>query len=549
MLIMKIGVGQINAQVGAFDLNIAKIVQAACNLKKRGADIAVFAECAVSGYPIKDFAKYKSFVLAAENALMAAVKDFELPVLVGCPRLGKDGHVYNSAFFIRNNKVELVYDKRLLPNYGALNDPRVFESGNECAYIDFNGKKIAITICEDIWTLDEVKTAYRYSKHPLDEIEDCDLLINISASVFSQTNDNVRHCNGMLYNISKKINAPVLWCNLVGATDEIIFAGASTYIDANKNASVCLKKFGEDELVVDTNAITGFNSNNSDFSGVADIYSAIVMAIGDFVKKCGAKSVLLGLSGGIDSAVVAALAADALGSENVRGVALPSKFSSTGSVEDAQALAKNLGIKFDIVAIKEVVSSAENALANLFKGLPRDTTEENLQSRTRALLLMALSNKFSSLLLTTGNKSECAVGYCTLYGDTCGAYAPICDVYKCDVYALAKYINTLHGKEIIPQNTITKPPSAELRPDQKDSDSLPEYEVLDAILRLRIENFMSANEIMEKGYKKEVVLDVLNKLAKTQGKRSQYPLGPKLTSTAFLTDRKIPVSARGFFDE
>lgn len=551
---MKIGIGQINAAVGDFERNFEKILSASKTFAENGADFAVFPEGALTGYPLRDLTFYTKFVEKTQTYLQRLAEQTPLPILVGGVRKsGLNVGVFDSAFWLEDGKIKYTYDKILLPNYGTLNDPRNFDSGSDFLSFEFEGAKIGITVCEDIWTLPSVSTSARYSdKHlPLDHFEamaargeKLDLLVNISASVFSSTNDNVRAKNGMLFGVSQKIHAPVLWCNLVGGCDEIVFAGGSCYVDAAAEKSKTLPKFREAFEIVDTDAISGYDGDAADFDGIADIHAALVMALRDFVSKVGSKKVLIGLSGGIDSAVVAALAVEALGADAVMGVSMPSKISSEHSKDDARSLAENLGIKFDTVGIADIVSATEKTLAPVFAGRPRDVAEENIQSRSRGLVLMAISNKFGSLVLTTGNKSECAVGYCTLYGDTCGAFAPICDVYKTDVYKLANYINKTAGREIIPQNTIDKPPSAELRPDQKDEDSLPPYDLLDAVLRLHIDEYKSVSEIVALGYPREVVEDVARKVARCEYKRTQYPIGPKLTPVSFAADRKILVCAK-----
>ena len=551
---MKIGFAQINTTVGNFASNVDKILSAIEVLANDGADFVVFPELTVSGLPMKDLSKYRKFVETAQEYLSIVIQKASLPVLLGCPSVDvESGLIYNSAYWIEQGAIKVVYDKMLLPNYGALNDPRIFEAGKEFCVINFNQKRLAITICEDIWTLPSVETSVRYknSQRPLDTLiqlakddKPVDLLINMSASVFSDKNDTIRHKGGMLDKISEAIKAPIAWCNLVGGNDELIFAGASCYVDASKGICKSLSKFKEEICIVDTNSQLSHNGDNSDFNGIADLHDALVLSLKDFIEKIGIKKVMLGLSGGLDSAVVAALAVEALGKDRVIGVSMPSKISSEHSKDDAIALAKNLGIQFHMISIADVVASAESTLAPLFAGRPRDVAEENIQSRSRGLLLMAISNKFGALVLTTGNKSECAVGYCTLYGDTCGGFAPICDVYKTDVYKLANYINERASREIVPQNTIDKPPSAELRPDQKDEDSLPPYDLFDAILRLHIDEYKSVSEIVEMGFDRAVVEDVARKVAGAEYKRTQYPIGPKVTSVAYSTDRKIPVAIK-----
>ncbi len=545
---MKIGIAQINPRVGDFELNAEKILTASKKLAALGADFVVFPECSLVGAPLKDLTCYSKFVEKVQPALTELAKRAPLPILVGAVRKSeKSVGVFNSVFWLADGEVKAVFDKCLLPNYGALNEPRNFDAGESSLILEFKGKKIAITICEDIWTLPSVSTASRYScERPLDVLqgEGVDFVVNLSASVFSDKNDTVRHRGGMLYQVSEYVGAPLVWCNLVGGNDDLIFAGGSCYVDAQKGVSKTLAKFAEDIQLIDTDLVDSYDGDNFDFNGIADINKALVLAIRDLVGKVGARKVLLGLSGGIDSAVVAALAVEALGSENVIGISMPSKISSQHSKDDARDLAENLGIEFHTVGIAEIVSATEGALASMFAGRPRNVAEENIQSRSRGLVLMAISNKFGALVLTTGNKSECAVGYCTLYGDTCGAFAPLCDVYKTDVYKLANYINQKAGRELIPQNTIDKPPSAELRPDQKDEDSLPPYDLFDAILRLHIDEFRSVSEIVELGFDREVVEDVARKVAGAEYKRTQYPIGPKLTKVAYSTDRKIPVAIK-----
>lgn len=548
---MKIGIAQINTKVGDIEGNCRKILSACEKFANEGADFAVFPEMSVSGYPLKDFIFLSGLVENAQEAMRTLAKKLPLPAVVGCPCKG-DGAIgfFNAAYFLDGAEVKFCHKKHLLPNYGVLNDARNFDAGEKLSLLNFKGKKIAISICEDIWTLPEISTSARYKRlsTPISQIEKSgekpDLLINISASVFSSGNDRIRKNGGMLCGVSAKLGAPLVWCNLVGGADSIIFAGGSGVFDAReKNAKCeCLKKFEEDFKIIDTeNLPPVYTGGDFDFGGISDIRKALVLSLRDFVQKCGMKKVALGLSGGLDSAVVAALAVEALGSENVVGVSMPSKFSSDHSRSDAEALAKNLGIEYHTVSIEKIVDSFEGSLAEIFSGMGRGLAEENIQARARGVIMMAISNKFGAMVLTTGNKSECAVGYCTLYGDTCGGFAPICDIYKTQVYELARHINS--GGQIIPQNTIDKPPSAELRPDQKDEDSLPPYEVLDEILRLHIEENKNSDEISALGFDGETVKDVLKKVFLSEHKRAQYPTGPKVSPLAF-SERIIPIAKK-----
>ena len=552
---MKIGIGQINARVGDFSANAEKILNAARSFAEGGADFAVFPECAVSGCPVGDLIFYSGFVRRAEEALSDIAAKLPLPAVVGCPRAAEGPIGFrNSAFWIEGGRVKAVYDKHLLPNYGALNEARVFDPGRDFCVVDFKGKKIGLSICEDIWTLPFVPTASRYElfSKPLDYYSSLnsggkrglDMLVNLSASVFSSENDNVRSRGALLPSASAKLGAPLVWCNLVGGNDNLVFAGGSGVFDSSQQTgekSICLEKFAEDCRVVDACAISGFDGDFHDFRGDDDLRRAIVMSLRDFVSKCGMGKVAIGLSGGIDSALVAALAVEALGPDKVIGVSMPSKISSRHSRDDARSLAENLGLEFHTVPIEKIVDAAESSLSGIFSGLPPDVTEENIQARARGLVMMAISNKFGALVLTTGNKSECSVGYCTLYGDTCGAFAPICDLYKTQVYSISRLINEQAGRDIIPQNTIDKPPSAELRPNQTDQDTLPPYDLFDAVLREHIENFKSVSEINSASA--DIVEGVAKMVSRAEYKRRQYPMGPKLSAVAYSSDRKAPVAS------
>ena len=532
---MKIGIGQINTTTGDFDGNCKKILDAALRLKELGADCAVFSELALCGIYPKDKVFSRKFLEKNSECLEVLARDLPIPAFVGFVRSESGAlDARNSIAFLEGGKVNTFYDKHLLPNYGIFRDKRYFDKGTQICIVEFKGKRIGLTICEDIWSAD-TDTAKFYDGEviPLELLakENLDVLINASASLWSPENEAARA--ELLPNVARSVNASLVYCNSIGGNDDMVCAGGSVVLNSRGEYCECLSKFKEDLRVVD---LENLNAQGlSEFEKIPEMYDALVMSLGDFVRKSGFSKVLLGLSGGIDSALVATLAADALGAENVTGIALPSKYSSDHSRRDAGDLAKNLGIKFETIAIADLVASAETALAPMFAGRAPDLTEENLQSRSRALLLMAISNKFDAMLLSTGNKSECAVGYATLYGDTCGGFAPIADVYKTDVFALSKYANK--NGERIPLNTIIKPPSAELRPDQKDSDSLPEYDILDAILYAYIEGGKSANDIIAAGFDASVVYDVIKKFERTEYKRKQLAPAPRLSIRSLGNDK------------
>lgn len=538
---MKIALAQINTITSDFEHNYRKILECGLDAKKLGADLIVFPELALCGCLPKDRVLSTLFIDSNSKYIKLIAKNISIPAIVGFVRKDKN-KIYNSVAYINRNKINYTYDKMLLVDYGAWSDSRFFSKGISSPIIDVLGKKIALTICEDIWSESEDgKKRYNNHSKPLDIIakSKVDLLINSSASLFSPENDARR--DKLIKDVAKKINAPVLLCNLVGGNDELLFSGKSSFISKNGQPVKILKSFHEDLKICDTEVQDKLIPKKSD--RIEELYNALILGLRDFIRKSNFKKVVVGLSGGIDSAFVATLATDAIGKENVMGISLPSKISSQHSKDDASQLAKNLGISFHTIKINDVVSSAEKNLEKIFNGMDPDITEENLQSRARGLLLMAISNKFGSMLLTTGNKSEAAVGYCTLYGDTCGGYAPIVDVFKTDVYKLCNYVNK--DKIRIPLNTIQKPPSAELRPNQKDNDSLPDYNILDEILYLYLEKNFTAKKIISKGFDKNIVLDVLNKYESTEYKRKQVALGTRVSDSYLsniqrtLTEKKI----------
>ncbi len=537
---MKIGIAQINTTTGDFEGNCGKILEFAGRLKSMGADMALFPELALCGPLPKDRAASARFLEENERRLGLLARELPIPAAVGfVRRSGGAIGAFNSLAWLEGGKARAFYDKHLLPNYGIFEEPRNFDAGSGVCVVEFMGRRIGLSICEDIWALDE-ETAARYAacERPVDLLagEGLDVLLNASASLWSPENETARRA--LLPKVARAVNAPFVYCNLVGGNDEMVCGGGGCALSADGSYCRIMPKFEEAAAVVDIGAMAPCAV--PEFDRIAEMYGALKMSLRDFVSKSGFKKVALGLSGGIDSAFVAALAADALGPENVVGVSMPSRFSSDHSVSDAEALARNLGMEMKSVPIAGIVEAAEGALSEIFAGLPRDVAEENLQSRSRGLVLMAISNKLGAMVLATGNKSECAVGYCTLYGDTCGGFAPISDVYKTDVYRLSRYVN--RSREIIPENSITKPPSAELRPGQKDSDSLPEYDVLDAVLYAYIEGKKTAAEIAAMGYAPEVVRDALGRFERNEYKRRQLPPGPRVSVASFGVGRRMALS-------
>jgi NAD+ synthetase len=430
--------------------------------------------------------------------------------------------------------------KTLLPTYDVFDERRYFEPGESCEPIVWNGKRIGLTICEDIWTEDYLQRPF-YDRDPVDELaaKGIDLLLNLSASPFHLGKPILRRA--MIGGIAHRIKVPVVYCNTVGANDQLVFDGHSLVAGANGRIAVQLPGFRETCRVVDP-FLTVDDDVPCEDGETSQLYQALVLGLRDYVTKCGFSSVCLGLSGGIDSALTAVIAADALGAQNVRGLTMPSPYSSRGSVEDSFALAKSLGIRCDEVPIAGALEAVKAAMRPLFEGKPEDVTEENMQARIRGLLLMALSNKENHLLLTTGNKSELAVGYCTIYGDMNGGLAVISDLPKTRVYEVARWIN--REREIIPWNTIDKPPSAELRPDQKDQDTLPPYDILDGILELYVEHQFSPDEIIARGYAEGTVRWVQRRVDLNEWKRHQAAPGLRVTSKAFGVGRRMPIVQR-----
>lgn len=542
---MNIGIAQINSVIGDFPGNVKRILAAYRDCLEAGADLVVTPELSLVGYPPRDLVFKSQFVpkcLQALDYLAGEIR--EVPLLVGYvdhhhpSRPGKPFR--NAAAWLENGEIQHRIWKTLLPTYDVFDERRYFEPGDASEPIVWNGHRIGVTICEDIWTEDYLQRPF-YDRDPVDELcaKGIDVLLNLSASPFHLGKPLLRRA--MIGGIARKAKVPVVYCNAVGANDQLVFDGHSLVTDANGRIATQLAGFSETCVVVDPFSAVE-NAAPLDSCDARELYQALVLGVRDYVTKCGFSSVCLGLSGGIDSALTAVIAADALGPENVRGLTMPSPYSSRGSVDDSFALAENLGIRCDEVPIKNAFEAVKATMQPVFEGQPEDVTEENMQARIRGLMLMALSNKENHLLLTTGNKSELAVGYCTIYGDMCGGLAVISDLPKCRVYEVSRWIN--REREIIPWNTIDKPPSAELRPDQKDQDTLPPYEILDAILALYVENQLSADEIISRGYEEATVRWVQRRVDLNEWKRHQAAPGLRVTSKAFGIGRRMPIVQR-----
>jgi NAD+ synthase (glutamine-hydrolysing) len=541
---VKVALAQINPIVGDLAGNEAKILAAYQRGVKAGAEIVLCPELSITGYPPRDLLLKKGFItrnLEALDRLAAATGKVGLLLgYVGKNELRPGREVTNSVALLQNGKILATRAKTLLPTYDVFDEDRYFEPATENLPAEFAGGKVALTICEDIWNDEDFWTERRYQHNPPVDLAEAGakIIFNISASPWHLGKNKTR-CE-MLRSIAQKTHRPVVFCNQVGGNDELIFDGSSLVFNADGDLIAQGKWFEEDFVLVDTDSKTAVQP--IELPAEESIYHALTLGLRDYFYKCGFKSAVLGLSGGIDSAVTACIAVAALGKANVRGVSLPSQFSSQHSLDDARALAERLGIQYDVVPIKTAFETVKGQLAPVFAGKPEDTTEENLQARLRGVILMAFSNKFGSLLLTTGNKSEIAVGYCTLYGDMAGGLAVISDVPKTMIYRIAKWIN--REREIIPDSSITKPPSAELRPNQCDQDSLPPYEILDAILDLYVVNGKSTADIVAAGFDETTVRKVIRLIDLSEYKRRQAAPGLKVTTKAFGVGRRIPIAQK-----
>ncbi len=572
MRILRIGLCQINTTVGDIEGNTKKILDYITKGKRMGADLLVFPEMAITGYPPEDLLLMPKFIEANLRAIKRIAKaTSSIAAVVGF--VNKDGDIFNSAALLHDGKLIDVYSKIYLPNYGVFDEDRYFQSGRENFIFILKSTPIGLSICEDLWYPgDPVRTQALYGG--------AELIINISSSPYHAGKSTFRE--KMISTRASDNLAMVAYCNLVGGQDELVFDGGSLIIDQRGELIVRGKQFEEDLVLVDLDMESVFRMRLHDprirkekhaeeekglrkielpdqnpssrkrppipkrdskpLDRLAEIYAALVLGTGDYIRKNGFQTVLIGLSGGIDSALTAAIAVDALGKKGVVGVTMPSQFSSRGSIEDSELLAKNLGIRLIKIPITEIFQAYLKTLSPSFKGLKPGVTEENIQARIRGNILMALSNKFGWIVLTTGNKSEMSVGYCTLYGDMAGGYAVLKDVPKTFVYELAKYKNKKDGKTIISKNVLVKPPSAELRPNQKDEDSLPPYPVLDPILQAYVEEDKGVEDIVKMGFKENMIKEVIQMVDRNEYKRRQSPPGVKITHRALGKDRRLPVT-------
>ena len=546
---MKVALAQIDTTVGDFPGNIDRIVRMARRAAEGGARMAVFQELAVPGYPPRDLLEKPSFyrrTREAEQRLARETAGLDLKIVYGTvsPTNSDAGKpAYNQAVVVERGRELFRQTKMLLPTYDVFDEARYFLPAASQRVWEAEGVKFALTVCEDAWNDKQFWRRRRYDRDPVEELarDGAEALISINASPFHMGKRELRR--EIFATTARKYRMPVIYVNQVGGNDELIFDGSSFVMDAEGRVIAAAASFAEDLIFADLEAGSGDNHANLPEETEA-VYEALVLGARDYIHKCGFREVLLGLSGGIDSSVTAVIAADAVGKRNVTGVAMPGPFSSEASLEDARALARNLGIRFEVASINGPYRACLEALQPLFGDRPPDVTEENIQARLRGLVLMALSNKWGAMVVTTGNKSELAVGYCTLYGDMAGGLAVISDVPKTMVYELGRIANRRHGG-VIPDRVFAKPPSAELRPDQKDSDSLPAYEMLDAILHRYIEEYKSPEEIAaETGFAMDVIQEVIRMVDRNEYKRQQAPPGLKVTSKAFGIGRRFPIAQR-----
>lgn len=539
---MRIALAQLNFIIGDFTGNLEKMLAAVAQAKDQKADIICFSELTTCGYPPRDFLEFDDFIKKADNTVKKLAKVAKgIAIVVGSPSKnpvieGKD--LYNSAYFLTDGKIQQVQHKTLLPTYDVFDEYRYFEPATEHQVIEYQGKRIALTVCEDIWNVGNKNPMYTVC--PMDEMmpQKPDFILNLSASPFhfeaAETRINVVKAN------IKKYKIPMFYVNHAGAQTELIFDGGSLVVSPNGKVFDEMPYFEECVRVYDLKEVKkGKQNQPQPKNKMTLIHDGLVTGVKNYFQKLGFKKAILGLSGGIDSAVTAVIAQRALGAENVRVILLPSQFSSDHSINDARKLAQNLGIQYDIVPIEDIYRAYESQLSSHFLGYAENVTEENIQARIRGMLLMSFSNKFGNIVLNTSNKSEAAVGYGTLYGDMCGGLAVIGDVYKTEVFELARYMNK--DGEVIPKNTITKPPSAELRPNQKDSDSLPDYDILDEVLFQYIENRKGPKELIKMGFDEKLVKRILRLVNINEFKRYQTAPVLRVSRKAFGMGRRMPI--------
>jgi NAD+ synthase (glutamine-hydrolysing) len=551
---MRIALAQINTTVGDLDANSAKILDYTRQAERAGAEVVAFPELSLTGYPPRDLVEKDSFLDRTADALRCIAQEsanLDISLILGyVARSPKDAAIkaQNAAAVIENGRVVFDQRKILLPTYDVFDEARYFQPADRQCICTIRGTRVALAICEDFWNDKQYWERRRYSRDPIEELvqQGADVVISINASPWNIGKREQRQ--SIFHSTTKRFGLPVAYVHMVGGNDQLVFDGTSFAMTSNGELAAQAKSFAEDLILFDSSTGVGDDHANHLVCDEA-VFEALVLGTRDYIRKCGFRSVLVGLSGGIDSALVAAIAVEAVGKENVTGVGMPGPYSSEHSLTDARALACNLGIRFEVISIKCGYQAIIHTLDPLFAGFNADATEENIQSRLRGLTLMALSNKFGSLVLTTGNKSEIAVGYCTLYGDMCGGLGVISDVPKTMVYRLARTANSRYEAEglpsPIPENTFTKPPSAELRPDQKDTDTLPEYDVLDAILAGYIERYESAATIAAKErLPEELVRDIIRKVDRNEYKRQQAAPGLRITPKAFGVGRRFPIAHR-----
>jgi NAD+ synthase (glutamine-hydrolysing) len=540
---MKIAIAQLNLHVGNFESNHFQILKSIKSAVNTGSDLIVFPELAICGYPPRDFLEFNDFIeKCISNIESIAKQTKEIAVILGGPSknlTGKGKLLFNSAYVLYDGKIQEIINKTLLPTYDVFDEYRYFEPNREFKTVKIANKNVGVAICEDLWNLGNNPL---YTKTPAIELKElgADLIVNISASPFSYQQDEIR--KKVLKENTLETQVPIVYCNHVGAQTELIFDGGSFFINPDGRVAQQSPFFEEDLLVADLK--DGYFSKGPVQTGskIELIHDALIMGIKDYFKKLGFKKAIVGLSGGIDSAVTFALAGRALGNDNIYGILMPSQYSSDHSVDDAKKISENHRAAHEMISIDGVYSAYQDQLSSLFNNLPFGLAEENIQARIRGVLLMAISNKFGHIVLNTSNKSEAAVGYGTLYGDMCGGLSVLGDVYKTEVFELARYINK--DKEIIPNNSITKPPSAELRPNQKDSDSLPEYEVLDKLLFEYIENRKGPKELFEMGFDESLVNRVLRMVNSNEYKRYQTSPVLRVSPKAFGMGRRMPIVAK-----